>query len=475
MVTLNIAAPGRSFLFLQGLATRFFERLGRALLSRGHRVYRVNFNGGDRAFWRLPGAVDFCGREPEWPKFLERLIVERAVSDVILFGDCRPLHRAAIRVAKSRGLRVYVVEEGYFRPDWITFEEGGVNGYSSLPGDPAWYREQARSLPPWRDPPRMPGSFRRRAVEDVIYGFASITGARRFPHYATHRPYHRLVEYAGWLRRLALKRRAERAAAAVIEDLASISGPLFFFPLQLDCDYQMRVHSPFRAMHLAIEHVLTSFARHSPDAARLVVKLHPLDSGIIDWRALTGHIAAELRIVDRLIVVDGGDLDKILARCRAVVTVNSTVGSLALARGLPVTALGKAVYDIPGLTHHGKLGEFWCAPKPPDNDLLDAFRRVLAARCLIPGSFFSERGLRLAVEAAIDRLEAIDFAPPIAAPSANDPQWPNGQVEHLPAPGKGSILEPARCARAADRVFFAKRIDDDPRQPIRRQVEPSRG
>src|SRR5215467_10910907 len=47
--------------------------------------------------------------------------------------------------------------------------------------------------------------------------------------------------------------------------------------------------SPFRAMHLAIEHLLTSFARHAPDAARLVVKLHPLDSGNIDWRAVTGH------------------------------------------------------------------------------------------------------------------------------------------------------------------------------------------
>jgi len=119
-------------------------------------------------FWRLPGAVDFCGREPEWPQFLDRLIVERAVSDVmILFGDCRPLHRAAIRVAQSRGLRVYVVEEGYFRPDWITLEEGGVNGYSSLPRDPAWFREQARLPPPWRDPAEVPGSFRRRAVEDI--------------------------------------------------------------------------------------------------------------------------------------------------------------------------------------------------------------------------------------------------------------------------------------------------------------------
>ena len=139
--------PGRGFLFLQGMATRFFERLGQALIGRGHAVYRVNFNGGDRAFWRLPGAVDFCGRPEEWPEFLDRLIVERAISDIILFGDCRPLHRAAIRVAEGRALRIHVVEEGYLRPDWITFEEGGVNGHSALPRDPGWYRERARALP----------------------------------------------------------------------------------------------------------------------------------------------------------------------------------------------------------------------------------------------------------------------------------------------------------------------------------------
>ena len=56
------------------MATRFFERLGQALAQRGHAVHRVNFNGGDRAFWRLPGAVDFCGRAEEWPEFLDRLI-----------------------------------------------------------------------------------------------------------------------------------------------------------------------------------------------------------------------------------------------------------------------------------------------------------------------------------------------------------------------------------------------------------------
>src|SRR5262245_39417533 len=319
---------GRRFLFLQGMATRFFERLGKALATHGHAVHRVNFNGGDRAFWRLPGAVDFCGRPEEWPEFFGRLVAEKAITDLILFGDCRPLHRAAIRVARLRQVRIHVVEEGYLRPDWITFEEEGVNGHSALPQDPAYYREQARALPPWCDPPAVPGSFRRRAIEDVLYTTGSIAGRWRFPHYATHRPYHQLIEYAGWLRRLALKRRAERQAALAIDALAGEAGPLFLFPLQLDCDYQVRVHSPFRAMHLAIEYVLTSFSEHAPAAARLIVKLHPFDSGLIDWAAITRHVAVDLGIANRLVILDGGDLGKLLARKPAVVTVNSTVGTL---------------------------------------------------------------------------------------------------------------------------------------------------
>ncbi len=394
----------RAFLFLQGMATRFFERLGQALAARGHGVNRVNFNGGDRAFWRLPGAVDFCGREHEWPEFLDRLIVDRAISDLILFGDCRPLHRAAIRVAETRAIRVHVVEEGYIRPDWITFEEGGVNGYSSLPRNPDWYRERARGLTEPETPPAVPGSFRRRAFEDVLYNLSSMAGMWRFPHYTTHRPYHQIIEYAGWLRRLALMRRAQRRAQAAIEALTG--DPIFFFPLQLDCDYQTRIHSPLRATHLAIEYVLNSFARRAPPAARLVVKLHPLDSGLVDWAGMIGHIAAEYMVAERVTVLDGGKLTQVLERSRAVVTVNSTIGGEALARGLPVIAVGKAVYDLPGLTFQGEIDDFWCGATPPDAELFAAFRRVMIDRCLIPGSFFNETGLRLAVEAAVGRLEA---------------------------------------------------------------------
>ncbi|MGC2524625.1 MAG: capsular biosynthesis protein, partial [Stellaceae bacterium] len=156
----------------------------------------------------------------------------------------------------------------------------------------------------------------------------------------------------------------------------------------------------------------------------LVVKLHPMDSGLVDWVGMVGHVAAEHLVAERVTVLDGGELPKLLARADGVVTVNSTVGGDALAKGLPVIALGNAVYDMPGLTYQGDLDHFWTEAAPPDAELFDAFRRVLAARCMIPGSFFNETGLRLAVDAAVRRLEAAYARPahrPVDAPAMTAP------------------------------------------------------
>ena len=286
---------GRAFLFLQGMATRFFERLGQALTARGHAVHRINFNGGDRAFWRLPQAIDFSGRAEDWPEFLDQLIVDRAISDVILFGDCRPLHRAAIRVAEQRSLRIHVVEEGYLRPDWITFEEGGVNGNSALPRDPGWYLERARSLPPWSDPPPVPGSFRRRAVEDVRYTMASMAGMWRFPHYATHRPYYQLIEYAGWVRRLALERPRSKkpisGAAAHVRAYTTASRR------------DARTNSHVTPTHacLPVSRYSSRRSLPSPDARRLIRKGPPRRTLPAITTRLTAHSIQNRRCNSKII------------------------------------------------------------------------------------------------------------------------------------------------------------------------------
>ncbi len=67
-------------------------------------------------FWRLPGAVDYRGDLADWPAFLSERLDEWSVTDIVLFGDCRPLHRAAINIAARRRIRAHVFEEGYLRP-----------------------------------------------------------------------------------------------------------------------------------------------------------------------------------------------------------------------------------------------------------------------------------------------------------------------------------------------------------------------
>jgi capsular polysaccharide export protein len=106
-------------------------------------------------------------------------------------------------------------------------------------------------------------------------------------------------------------------------------------------------------------------------------------------------------------------LGPLLRPARGVVTVNSTAAGEAMVLGKPVAVLGRAIYDMPGLTWQGRLDAFWSAAEAPDPALVDAFRRVLIARCLIRGGFFSEAGIDLGVANAVARFEgrAVEAVP----------------------------------------------------------------
>lgn len=415
------SGPARTFLFLQGMASGFFDRLGRDLAARGHRVHRINFNGGDRLFWSLAHAVDYRGAPAQWPAFLEARLDQWAVTDLVLFGDCRPLHKAAIAVAEARGLPVHVAEEGYIRPDWITLEAGGVNDRSSMPRDPAWFLAEAKAVPMPAEPRQVRGSFLRRAVQDVLYNLASEAMGWRYQAYKTHRPWHPFVEYAGWLKRFAFGRAARVRSAEAVQRLEASGRPYYFHPLQLDCDYQIREHSPFKRIAPALEAVLASFAAHAPSEALLVIKEHPLDNWLTDWRRMTAAIARRHGVGDRVVYLEEGHLQSLISGARGVVTVNSTVGVVALGLGRPTAALGKAIYDMDRLTFQGGIDAFWTDAAPPDPVVFEAFRKVVTARTQVNGDFFSEAGLAAAVQGAADRLEA-------AGPALRDARAPRAEA-----------------------------------------------
>ena len=127
-----ITPASRSFLFLQGVCSPFFSRLTKSLRDIGQQVQCVNFNVGDVLY--NPGTRTLCSAHAgELESFYKRILHSLDITDLVLFGDCRPVHLPAIALARSAGIRVHVFEEGYFRPYWVTLERGGVNNHSQLP------------------------------------------------------------------------------------------------------------------------------------------------------------------------------------------------------------------------------------------------------------------------------------------------------------------------------------------------------
>ncbi len=50
------------------------------------------------------GAVNYRGRFADWRQFLGSFLHDHGVTDIVLFGDCRPYHRVALDLARSRGI-----------------------------------------------------------------------------------------------------------------------------------------------------------------------------------------------------------------------------------------------------------------------------------------------------------------------------------------------------------------------------------
>jgi len=398
---------GRTYLFLQGPISPFFARLADRLeaLEPGARALRINLCFGDRLIWRRGGGTDYRGSLAGWPAFIAEFMDREGVTDLLLLGEQRDYHRIAVAAAQARGVQVVATDFGYLRPDWIAFELDGLTGASRFPRDPAAIRQLAAMSPePELEPPVFRDSFWRMVFLDVCYNLSTSFMRPFFLRYKTHQTEHPLLTYAGTGLRMLLQRWRAPHAARVIEEAEERAGQTFLLPLQIARDFSIRAYSDFDSLDEIIETVVRSFARNAAADAHLVLKVHPLDPGLRSWRRIAFRVAAREGVADRIHYIDGGDLARLIDASAGVVVVNSTVGLLALQRGVATKALGQAIYDAPGLTAKGSLDEFWRSPSSPQPDLVEAALRALAGAHMVRGVFYSDPGLQAAVEGAAARL-----------------------------------------------------------------------
>jgi len=404
-------AQTKTFLFLQGPHGPFFNSLGKMLRRAGAEVWRVGFNAGDRAFWFHPASyIPYRGTVADWPATFTAVLTEKKITDIVLYGDTRPIHAEAVAEAKRRGITVHVFEEGYMRPYWVTYERGGSNGNSRLMEMtiPQMQAALARSDMEAPLPPGHWGDMRHHIFYGALYHWFVMFRNGDYRNFTPHRSIPVTKEFRLYLKRLLLMPvlALDRLRATLRIRLGGF--PYHLALLQLEHDSAFQSHSPFDTMADFLKLVIEGFAEGAPQHHHLVIKAHPLEDGRVPVRRDVRRLAREHGVSDRVHFVRGGKLAQLLNDTRSAVTVNSTAGQQVLWRGIPLKVFGRAVYSQPEFVSEQPLPEFFAAASRPDNRAYKDYRRYLLETSQVPGGFYAARARRQLLRQVVDMMLAGD-------------------------------------------------------------------
>jgi capsular polysaccharide export protein len=409
MANFVVGSGGKTILLLQGPVGGFFGYLGTGLAKNGYKVVKVHFNAADRLLDAVPGSLDFTDSLAEWPAFFERLCRRHFPALVLMFGDCRPVHAVASDVCARLEVPVYSFEEGYIRPNYVTFEPQGNNARSLLAST---FSAFAAAGP--RDvttPPivTLGSGFWPMSRAAAVYFCLVAAGRQALGSGLHHRERSLRSESASWARCAMRHLDARLRDAAAQERLTGeFAKKYFMLGLQVFDDLQIKHHANGWTAETLLRAAITSFARSAPADARLVVKQHPLDLGHRSYEKLAGNLAAAAGCLDRVHYLRAGHAPTLLRHAAGLITINSTLGLSALHHHCPVLVVGDAFYAQDGLAARladfGSFDRFWTAAPQVDPELAARFRQHVINHSQLSGSFYLRTSWPMLLAQVEDRL-----------------------------------------------------------------------
>lgn len=384
---------GRRFLLVTLPFGPFGRQFRDALVERGaEQVDRVFFNAGDAWTWRRKGAIRFKGDISDWRRRFPELAAD--YTDVVIFGESGAYNRVVSDHAPAAKPRVWVLENGYFRPDWITIERNGVNASSQLPRSADGYGEPV---------PEMPVSYTvgrilpYHVLNISLYHLAQGLGSVFYPRFRNPYTIPVWLQFLGHIQRYL--RLAYRKTSDFNVERLKAKGPFYIVCLQREGDNQLVRYSRFADNTAFLAEVLDSFAKYASKGARLVVKNHPMDPGLIDFDNVVRNLSAEKGLNGRVEFWDGGNLAEMCRASHGMVVNNSSAALSALGFGTPVKVLGQAFFDFEGLTDQKPLSQFWKKPQSADPELFKRFRAHVITKAQINGNFHEPRAIKRTAQA----------------------------------------------------------------------------
>ncbi len=378
----------RKILILQGPIGPFFYHLSKQLIKNQNQVYKINFNGGDFLFYPFK-AKAYCGSLENLKSFLQEFCKTHHIDCMMMFNDCRPIHKVAIKVAQSLKIQTYIFEEGYIRPNFITFEKEGVNANSTLSKDPNFYLTYQGNLQsPQKD---VLHSFRNMAWFAFLYWF----GAFLLGWYFNNKLHHRSLSFTEmfpWFLSLFRKYWYHFSQREDRELILDSKKNYFTLILQVYNDTQIKNHFEGRRIENFIKNSIRSFAKYSKKQHFLVIKHHPMDRGYKNYKKFIRRQSKKYNVTTRVIYIHEIHLPTLLKNSLGCIVINSTTGLSSLLHKCPTKVCGSAFYNIHGLTYQESLNKFWKAAKKfkINQPLFEHFRNYLIDNVQINGSFYGK-------------------------------------------------------------------------------------
>lgn len=419
-------------LLIQGKMGSFFSRFASFLHTQGIEVSKINLNAGDAFFYRHRERVyNYAGTLADFDGYLTDLLHSQAIGAVVCFGDCRPHHAVAGAVCRRLGTAFFVFEEGYLRPDYITLQQDGINGYSQLDLRVIKQLQKANDKP-------LPthNRFYKLCLAAIVYYIVARAKQDEFPHYTHYRGMTAWQEGITWLKApvrkayhyLPDKRLQRRLHESLVQRY-------FLVSLQVYNDSQITFHSDYADITVFIDEVMTSFAQHAPCDLHLVFKHHPLDRAHRHYGALIAMLAKKLGITGRVHYGCDMHLPTLIRDSLGMVTINSTTGLQSIYHNRPTKVMGRAIYNVPQLTDQQPLDGFWQHPMPPDQDFYQRFREYLIEQTQLNGSFYGDSPW-------MGRYLANQLANQAGANQPATMQAASHQAAVQPSPAKPSRMQP---------------------------------
>lgn len=383
---LNQIPRYKSVTLLQGPVGPFFKKFSKYLKKRNTKVFKINFNLGDDLFY-CTEAFRFKGKIEELQNYLKNIFIKTSTEAVFLFGGYREIHVEAASIAKKMKIDIWVFEEGYIRPNYITLEKK----HSSFSSGKANLKIKF-----WTTNNNNVNFFSKKYLyvfeRMVIFGFLYFTAGLFshffYPYYIHHKKFG-LAQGLYWLRafiRKILYFLIDRIRTYRL--LRNYTKKYFFVVLQVADDFAVVSNSSYKGIPAFIEEVIKSFAKVKEKYAMLVFKHHPMDRGYNQYGRFISECAKFYGIKDRVLYIHEVNNVKLIKNSCGAVAINSTMGFQILHYNIPIKVMGKAIYDYKGLTHQGCLDSFWENPQPVSRELFNRLKDYLIQTCQIPGSFY---------------------------------------------------------------------------------------